>query len=226
LKATFSRLFFVAAVGLSSTVQAAVINFEAADFGVSPEFSNVETFNFTIDLVGPLSAGMAYTNPTLNSVVYGVSGSLDSTPSGFSGFDLQRTISSADFYGQGSSLEFSISALADLSDGLQASELEANGIAPVFVFDGREVGTGRYHPALVKLYADGTGKIENSNNTGGINPSSGMEVDVDFGEEYITNLSFDPATLTLAEVPVPAAAWLFASALLALRLCRRRIPGR
>jgi hypothetical protein len=99
--------------------------------------------------------------------------------------------------------------------------LVASGVTPVFVFDGREVGTGRYHPALVELYADGSGKIQNSNNTGGINPANGMEVDVDFGQEYITKLSFDPATLTLAEVPVPAAAWLFASALPGLGLCRR-----
>ena len=67
----------------------------------------------------------------------------------------------------------------------------------VFEFNGREVGTGRYHPALVQLNADGTGRIQNSNNFGGINPGSGELVDVDFGEEYITDLTFSPATLTL-----------------------------
>ena len=81
------------------------------------------------------------------------------------------------------------------SDGLQVSELVGTGI--VFEFNGREVGTGRYHPALVQLNADGTGSIRNSNNTGGINPGSGLVVDVDFGEEYITELTFDPSTLTV-----------------------------
>lgn len=32
---------------------------------------------------------------------------------------------------------------------------------------------------------------------GGINPGSGEVVDVDFGEEYITELTFNPSTLTL-----------------------------
>jgi len=226
MKAILRGLSFIAASGISSVAHAAVITFEAADFVVTPQFSNVSTFNFTIDLAGPLSTGMSYSNPTLNSVVYGVSGSLSSTPSGFPAFNLQRTISNADFYGQGSSLEFAISSSADLSDGLQVSDLEANGADPVFVFNGREVDTGRYHPALVEFYADGTGRIQNSNNTGGINPGSKLEVDVNFGEEYITNLSFDPDTLTLVEVseiPVPAAAWLFGSALLGLGIFRRRM---
>lgn len=92
-------------------------------------------------------------------------------------------------------MTFEVDITADLSDGLQVSELVGTGI--VFEFDGREVGTGRYHPAIVQLNADGTGSIRNSNNTGGINPGSGMEVDVDFGEEYITELTFIPSTLTL-----------------------------
>ena len=71
----------------------------------------------------------------------------------------------------------------------------------MFEFNGREVGTGRYHPAIVQLNADGTGSIRNSNNTGGINPSTELEVDVDFGEEYITELTFTPSTLTLFPTP-------------------------
>ncbi|MFT5488752.1 MAG: hypothetical protein ACI9MU_003680, partial [Alphaproteobacteria bacterium] len=110
----------------------------------------------------------------------------------------------SDFYSQGSALSFGVSALADLSDGLQVSELV--GVDPVFLFNGREVGTGRYHPALFQLNADGTGSIRNSDNFGGTNPSSGMVVDVEFGEEYITELTFDASRLTLATaVPEPSA---------------------
>ena len=109
----------------------------------------------------------------------------------------------AEFYTQGSSLSFTVDAAADLSDGLQVSEL--GGSNPVFLFNGREVGTGRYHPALFQLKADGTGSIRNSNNMGGINPGSGEEVDVYFGEEYITELTFDPTALTLiAPIPEPS----------------------
>ncbi len=130
---------------------------------------------------------------------------------------MERTISGADFYAQGSSLNFEIAASADLSNGLQVSELV--GSDPIFVFNGREVDTGRYHPALFQLNSDGTGSIRNSNNMGGNtpNPSSGELVNVDFGEEYITDLTFDPGQLTLAAaVPVPAAIWLFGSGLLGL----------
>lgn len=106
------------------------------------------------------------------------------TPSAFSAFNLQRTISGAEFYAQGSSLSFEIAAGADLTDGLQVGELA--GANPVFLFNGREVGTGRYHPALFQLNNDGTGSIRNSNNMGGVNPGSGEIVDVSEGEEYIT----------------------------------------
>ena len=196
--------------------QAAVISFSDVDFAKTPTFSNVLTFSFMIDIDGPLAAGDVFDNPSLNSVQYNVSGQLASgTPSGFSAFSLVRTISAADFYAKGSSLSFEIAATADLSNGLQVSELV--GSDPVFFFNGRELGTGRYHPALFQLNSNGTGSIRNSNNSGGINPSSGELVDVDFGEEYITELTFDPGQLTLAAaVPVPAAVWLFCSGLLGL----------
>jgi hypothetical protein len=103
------------------------------------------------------------------------------------------------------------------------SELVGSG--PVFVFNGREVDTGRYHPALFQLNSDGTGSIRNSNNMGEntLNPSTGELVDVDFGDEYITNLTFDPNQLTIsAAVPVPAALWLFVSGLLGLVGMARR----
>ena len=208
---------------LPAFAQAAVITFSDVDFGKTPIFSNVQTFSFTIDIDAPLAAGV-FNNPALNSVEYNVSGTLASgTPSGFPAFNLVRTITGADFYAQGSSLSFEIAAGADLSNGLQMSELVGSG--PVFVFNGREVDTGRYHPALFQLNSDGTGSIQNSNNMGENtpNPSTGELVNVDFGEEYITNLTFDPNQLTIsAAVPVPAALWLFGSGLLGLVGMARR----
>jgi hypothetical protein len=147
-----------------------------------------------------------------------VSGGLDETPSGFAAFNLMRVIEGDEFYEQGSALDFEISASADLSDGLQVSELV--GEAAVFVFDGRELETGRYHPALLELNADGTGLLRNSNNMGGINPASMEEVDVMIGEEYVTELSFDPTALTIA-VPQPSAGLLTGAALGALAVSGR-----
>ena len=171
------------------------LTFQAGDFELNPTFSDVRTFAFSINLAIPVTAGSSYSNPELTRVDYNVFGTLDDTPSGFPAFDLVRAISGSEFYNQGSSMMFEVDITADLSDGLQVSELVGTGI--VFEFNGREVGTGRYHPALVQLNADGTGSIRNSNNTGGINPGSGLVVDVDFGEEYITELTFNPSTLTL-----------------------------
>lgn len=172
-----------------------LLTFQASDFGLNPTFSNVITFEFSVDIAGPVSAGASYSNPELNIVDYSVYGTLDGTPSGFSAFNLVRVIEGAEFYNQGSSMTFEVDVNADLSDGIQVSELVGEDL--VFEFNGREVDTGRYHPAIVQLNADGTGSIRNSNNKGGINPGSGLEVDVDFGEEYITELTFDPSSLTL-----------------------------
>lgn len=172
-----------------------LLAFQASDFGLNPTFSEVRKFAFSIDLAVPVTAGSSYSNPELTRVDYNVSGKLDGTPSGFPAFNLVRAILGSVFYSQGSSMAFEVDITADLSDGLQVSELVGTGI--VFEFNGREVDTGRYHPAIVQLNADGTGSIRNSNNTGGINPGSGLEVDVDFGEEYITELTFTPSTLTL-----------------------------
>ena len=175
--------------------RAELLTFQASDFGLTPTYSNVVTFEFFIRLTGLVSAGTSYSNPELDGIDYHVFGQLDNTPSGFPAFNLIRAIGGEEFYTQGSSMSFEVDAGADLSDGLQVSELVGDEI--VFEFNGREVGTGRYHPALVQLNADGTGRIQNSNNFGGINPGSGELVDVDFGEEYITDLTFSPATLTL-----------------------------
>jgi hypothetical protein len=194
------------------------IDFADNDFGLTPTFSNVQTFAFSIAVAGPLRKG-AYNDPALISVEYRVFGSLpDNTPSGFSSFNLQRNIVGTEFYMQGSSLQFEIAPGADLSDGLQVSELV--GEMGVFVFNGREVDTGRYHPALVELNMDGTGLIRNSNNMGGINPSSMEVVDVEIGQEYITELTFDPSLLTL--VPEPSAGLQLGSSLIVLWALRGR----
>jgi hypothetical protein len=180
---------------------AELIEFEANDFTVTPAFSNVQTFQFSIELAVELMPGVVYLNPEIIGIEYSVSGLLaDNTPSGFPGFALERTIVGEEFYTQGSSMSFEIVASADLTDGLQVSELVGDGL--VFLFNAREVDTGRYHPPLFQLNAGGSGSIQNSNNLGGINPSSGEVVDVDFGEEYITELDFDPAALSLTG-PIP-----------------------
>ncbi len=192
---TKKLLFCLACASLPASGWADTFAFEASDFALNPTFSDVQTFRFSIDLAVPVTPGAAYSDPALSGVDYQVSGDLDDTPSGFAAFALVRSIEGAEFYAQGSSMTFEIDAGADLSDGLQVSELTGTGV--VFVFDAREVDTGRYHPPLFQLNADGTGSIRNSNNQGGINPASMEEVNVDYGEEYITELTFDPAALTL-----------------------------
>jgi hypothetical protein len=181
-----------------SSAQAFVISFEASDFGLAPVFSNVQTFAFSIDIAGPLTAGTTYSKADVNSVDYNVFGALGTTPSGFPAFNLVRSITGVDFDAQGSSLSFTVAVGANLTDGLQVSDLVGD-----FIFDGREVDTGRYHPALVELRSDGTGRIQNSNNFGDtvLNPSSNELVNVNFGEEYITDLTFNASTLTLADAP-------------------------
>lgn len=180
------------------------IEFDNTNFAMTPVFNRLRDFSFSIDVGESLVAGGTYINPVLNGVEYSVFGILDeTTPSGFPAFDLRRTIGGAEFYTQGSSMSFTIAGSADLSDGLQASELDADGTGKIFEFNGREVGTGRYHPALVELFSDGTGQIQNSNNTGGINPGNGLEVDVDFGDEYIVDLGFTPSEFLVA-VPEPS----------------------
>jgi len=175
------------------------IDFGISDFSVTDVFGQLTTFDFEIDVASPLVAGQIYNDPTLNGVVYNVSGVLDQTPSGFAGFNLMRTIGGQEFYNQGSSLNFEVSATANLFDGLQASELVADATGLIFEFNGRELNTGRFHPTLIRLFANGTGTIQNSNNTGGVNPFSNTVVNVDFGDEFIADLSFS-SNFTLAEV--------------------------
>lgn len=170
------------------------LEFGISDFGLAPIFNQLVDFGFSLDFSNPdFVPGQSYKNPPLEQVNYFVFGVLpQSTPSGFSAFNLTRNIDGAEYYDQGSSIEFEICSDAIVDDGIQISDL-VNGI----VINAREVDTGRYHPALVELFPDGTGRIQNSNNMGGVNPFTGMVVDVDFGEEYIVDLTFDPAALTI-----------------------------
>ena len=111
------------------------LTFQAIDFELNPTFSDVRTFAFSINLAIPVTAGSSYSNPELTRVDYNVFGTLDDTPSGFPAFDLIRAISGSEFYNQGSSMMFEVDITADLSDGLQVSELVGTGI--VFKFNGR-----------------------------------------------------------------------------------------
>ena len=191
---------------LSSNVAKAdfTIAFDQDDFDVNPVFSNVGTFSFEI-LVSEVFEIGVYDNPSISLIDYRVSGSLEpGTPSGFPGFALVRILDGNEFYAQGSSLSFEIAANADLSDGLQVSELV--GTDMVFVFNGRENGTGRFHPSLFVLNSDGTGLLQNSNNSGA---GPNMDIDVDFGEEYITELTFSPGNLTIATNTIPEPSSLF-----------------
>ena len=144
-----------------------------------------------IEINAPLAAGL-FDNPAIATVSYRVSGNLSSgTPSGFESFALEREITGEEFYAQGSSLRFEIDETAVLDDGIQIAELSGSDL--VFRFDGREINNGRFHPALFELRADGTGRIQNSNNTPTLEPL----LEVEFGEEYINDLVFDAGNTTL-----------------------------
>lgn len=181
----------------SAGAQSFTLSVSSDDFVTTPVFSDVTTFDFQVEIQGDLAPG-EYTNPPLVSVSYRVSGDLaPGTPSGFPSFALERVIDPADFYAQGSLIIFDISDAAVLSDGVQVAELD--GATLVFTFNGREIDNGRFHPALFQLNRDGTGRIENSNNVVQQNPL----IQVAFGEEYITDLTFDPGNLTLFTEPAP-----------------------
>lgn len=161
------------------------------EYVIDNVFSDVSEFTISIEIDMPLAAGL-YENPPINSVVYQVTGVLEEgTPSGFPAFDLQREISGSEFYAQGSSLNFEILETAELNDGVQADELVGDDV--ILIFNAREIDNGRFHPALFELNEDGTGRIQNSNNI----PTEDPLIEVDFGEEYITDLIFDPGNLTL-----------------------------
>jgi hypothetical protein len=181
----------------AANAQTTTLSISSSDFQVTNIFSDVDFFTIDIEIDQPLAAGV-YDNPDIVRVTYQVMGTLEpGTPSGFPSFDLQRSITGAEFYAQGSSLNFEVDAAATLADGIQVAELVGNGV--VLEFDGLEIDNGRFHPALLQLNADGTGIIQNSNNTPSLNPL----VEVDFGEEYINDLVFDPGNLTVLNRPPP-----------------------
>ena len=164
------------------------------DYQITNTFSDVDLFTIDIDLDIPFESGL-YDNPTILNVNYRVFGSLEpGTPSGFPQFDLQRSISGAEFYQQGGSLMFEIAANADFSDGIQADELVDNGT--ILTLNAREVGNGRFHPPIFELYSDGTGRIQNSNNVHTVDPL----LEVNFGDEYITDLEFSTHSTVLLHV--------------------------
>ena len=164
------------------------------DYQITNTFSDVDLFTIDIDLDIPFESGL-YDNPTILNVNYRVFGSLEpGTPSGFPQFDLQRSISGAEFYQQGGSLMFEIAANADFSDGIQADELVDNGT--ILTLNAREVGNGRFHPPIFELYSDGTGRIQNSNNVHTVDPL----LEVNFGDEYITDLEFSTDSTVLLDV--------------------------
>ncbi len=169
------------------------------DYVVTNTFSVVNVFDVEIEIDRPLAPGV-YIDPPIISVSYQVVGERlePGTPSGFPAFDLRRgrapdaVLDGFEFYAQGGSLSFEISQGMDLSDGVQADELAGEGV--VLTFNAREVGTPRFHPPLFELNADGTGRIQNSNN---MPIRDNEQIEVAFGAEYITDLIFDPGNTTI-----------------------------
>lgn len=175
--------------------QTMMLSTSSDDYQKTTVFSNVDFFAIDIEIDAALAAGV-YVDPPIINVTYQVTGELVAgTPSGFPAFDLQRNISGAEFYAQGSSLSFEIAPFAVLSDGVQAVELVGGGV--ILTFNGREVDNGRFHPALFELNRNGTGRIQNSDNIHTADPL----LQVDFGDEYITDLVFDPGNTTLITDP-------------------------
>ena len=195
------RFVLACLIGLTASVQThaqtMTLTTSDVDYQLTSVHSDVDVFNVNVEINAPLAAGV-YVDPEIINVTYQVMGVLTpGTPSGFPAFDLQRNISGTEFYAQGSSLSFEIAQSAVLSDGVQAAELVGNAV--VLTFNAREIDTGRFHPPILQLDANGTGRIQNSNNEPTLDPV----VEVLLGAEYITDLAFDPGNTTLIiETPV------------------------
>lgn len=248
-----------------ANANAATLNIQSSQFDtLTTEFSSVTNFNFVIEIADALVAGQSYVDPDIIGIDYTVTGSLAcsstapdtrpgsiltnrclDTPSGFPAFALNRpetmgdSVSGTEFYANGGSLSFAIDPTAGLSDGFQLDELSGT-----FTLDAREENTGRYHPPILTLLADGTGLLQNSRNGGpgstATNPATSVTVDVQPGEEYITRIGadgapptpgiIDPSGFTFATasetgpavIPLPATMWLLGSAVLGLIVMRRQ----
>jgi hypothetical protein len=167
------------------------LSLSSSDFVVTPSYGDVDFFTIDVEIARPLAQGL-YVNPPLVDVAYQVRGTLPpGTPSGSRTLNLQRYMSGDEFYAQGGSLRFEIRQSAILIDGIQVIELVGSGT--VLTFDAREINTGRYTPPQLTLDANARGQLQNSNNVPSVDPP----VTVDFGEEYITGLLFDPGNTTV-----------------------------
>jgi len=196
LRSILFTLSLCAFVGPASA-QSMYLSISSDDFQVMNVFSDVDTFRIDIEIDQPLAAG-SYVNPDIVAVDYAVSGDLVAgTPSEFPSFALRRQMSGDEFYAQGSSLVFEIDQAAVLDDGVQVTELVGNSV--VLTFNGREIGNGRFHPALLELDADGSGRLQNSNNIVSEDPFESVQ----FGDEYITDLMFDPGNTTVLSDTAP-----------------------
>ncbi len=197
LRTSFAILITLLTIAEASA-QTMILSTSNSDYQVTPVFSDVGAFSIDVEIDAPLAPGV-YIDPPIIRVTYQVTGVLEAgTPSGFPAFDLQRNISGEEFYEQGSSLRFEIAQNAVLSDGVQAIELVGGGT--VLTYNAREVDNGRFHPALLELNSNGTGRIQNSDNIPTLDPL----LEVAFGAEYITDLAFDPGNTTLIIDPNPA----------------------
>jgi len=184
-------LFAAALAGAPAHAQTMTLSLSDRDFVVTPNFGVVDFFTLDVEIARPLAPGV-YINPPLIDVTYQVRGTLPpGTPSGSRTLNLQRYLTGAEFYAQGSSLRFEIRQNAVLADGVQVAELVGNGT--VLTFNAREINTGRFTPPQLTLDANGRGRLQNSNNVPSVEPL----VTVDFGEEYITSLLFDPGNTTV-----------------------------
>ena len=94
----------------TANAQTMTLTTSNADYQLTNVFSDVDIFDITVIIDAPLAPGV-YVNPDILSVSYAVSGTLTpGTPSGFPAFALQRDMTGTEFYAQGSSLSFEISA--------------------------------------------------------------------------------------------------------------------
>lgn len=208
-------------------VGAFTVTLDSADFATTSVFNDVASFSFELVIDAPLVAGGVYSELSVTSVDYTVFGVLtEDTPSMFPQFNLTRTMTGAEFAGLSpeSGLSFAIDAGADLSDGLQLSELA--GAGTVFDLNLREFNQtpGRYHPPIFTLDSDGTGRLVNADNkSDSPNPpppmGSGLFVDVAVGDEYDVALTFDASAVAIA-VPEPTSLALLGVG--GLLLSRRR----